>query len=359
MAFATFSSVNDTALHVAVSDHILESLVQNSLYLDGIGITQVTTSDIRAGGVRVPKLVVAGGNFRKLGATTNGGWFDTTSIVAKGVDEEFIELLYIYNTCEDVPSSQEAISLGGASNVLNRAKMIGKKIARGMNGGTLATQLVANLNAVIAASGTETGYIFTYTPATSGDAYKYFVNACASLDDGDSYNDYFPIEGRLALIRTEFETTLKTITTNVFIGGSNFAQDMLSRGVLSPDAKLPENVNGYRGVVNSVPTFVATKAVWDEAEDWICVASTHAAVSSGYLGNITALICSHIATLRGHAIAESTKVIDAPTGQGVRIQPESNFGVKVVFAKGIKLLAKATFVEGSAPLEVLPPGSQA
>jgi len=359
MAFATFTAVNDTALHVAVANTALEAVVQNSLFLDGVGITQIVGSDVRAGGIRVPKLVVASGNFRKLGATTNGGWFDTTAIVAKGVDEEFIELLYLYNLAEDVPASQSALSVGGWANVESRAKMIGKQIAKQMNAGTLATMLVANLNAVVAASGTETGYIYTYTPATAGDAYKYFVTACSGLDDGDTYNAYFPIEGRLALIRSEFETTLKTITTNVIVGGSNFAQEMRAHGGLSPDAKLPENINGWRGFVNGVPTFLCSKQIWDLAEDWTCVLSTHTAVSSGYYDNITAVICSHIATLRAHAFPESFKVIDAPTGQGVRIQPESNFGCKTVFPLGVKLLAKATFVEGSAPLEVLPVGSQA
>jgi len=358
MAFATFTSVNDTALHVGVSEQIIEALVQNSLYIDGVGITQITTGDMGAGAVRVPKLVVAGGNFRKLGATTNGGWFDTTSIAAKGLDEELVELLYVYDLAEDVPTSQAVTSLGGASAIFNRAKMIGKKIAKGMNGGTLATQLVANINAVITASA-ETDYIFTYTAGTAGSALKYFVTACSNLDNGDSYNDYFPIEGRLCLARPAFETELKTTSSNIIVGGSNFAQDMIARGVLSPDASVPSNINGYRGLVNAVPFFIASDPVWGEAEDWVCVASTHAAVTAGYLDNIVAVVCSHIATLRGHAIPESVKVIDSPVGQGYRIQPLSNFGVKVVFPKGIKLIAKAAFTEGAAALEVLPPGSQA
>lgn len=356
--FASFAAVNDTALHVAVSQNIIEALVQDSLFLDGLGVTQVVTNDMGAGSVRVPKLKVATGNFRKLGATTNGGWYDTGSISAIGMDEELIDLLYVYDLAEDVPVSQQALSLGGASNVLNRAKMIGKKIALGMNGGTLATMLVANINAVIAASGTETGYIYTYSAGTSGSAYSYFVQACAGLDDGDTYNNYFPYEGRLALIRSVFETELKTVTTNVFLGGSNFAQDMRASGTLSPNAVLPEIKNGWRGLLNGVPCFLASQAVWDQAEDWMCVASTHAAVSSGYLTNIVAVVCSHIATLRGHAIPESTKVIDAPTGQGVRIQPLSNFGCATVFPKGVKLIAKAAFTEGSNALEVLPPSSQ-
>jgi len=359
MAFATFTGVNDTALGTAVSDHILEAMVQTSLFLDGVGVTQLNISDVHAGGVRVPKLVVASGQTRQLGSAHNAGWFDENAVVAKGLDEKFVPLLYIYNTPEDVPTSQQALSVGGASNVLNRAKMIGKAITKQMNGGTLATMIAANLNAVVAASGTETGYIYTYTPATAGDAYKFFVSACAGLDDGDNYNDYFPIEGRLALVRTEWETSFKTIASNLYIGGSNFAQDMQSRGILSPDATPPTNINGYRGLVNSVPVFVATKAVWDEAEDWICVASTNAAVSATYLDNITAVICSNIATYRGLAIAENTKVVDSQNGQGVRIQPEIVWGVETVYPKGVKLLAKATFVEGSAALEVIPPGSQA
>jgi len=359
MAFASFSNVNDTALHVAVSQHVLEALVQNSLYLDGMGITQITTSDVGAGAVRVPKLVVSDGKFRKLGATTNGGWFDTASIVAKGLDEELVELLYIYNTNEDVPMSQNALSLGGLSNLEMRTRMIGKNIARQMNGGTLATQLVAVVNAVVAASGTETGYIFTYTAGTAGSVYAKFVEACASLDDGDTYNAYFPYEGRLALIRSSLETEMKTITTNVFLGGSNFAQEMRARGTLSPDAKLPENINGWRGFVNGVPTFLCSAQIWNEAEDWMVVESNSTPVSSGYIDNINGLVCSHIATLRGHAFPESIKVIDSPNGQGLRVQPESNFGVKVVFPKGIKLIAKAAFTEGSAALAVLPPGSQA
>ena len=358
MAFATFTAVNDTALHVAVSQHILEAYVQNSLYLDGMGITQITTDNVGAGAVRVPKLVVSDGKFRKLGATTNGGWFDTASIVAKGLDEEIVELLYIYNTNEDVPMSQQALSLGGLANLEMRTRMIGKNIARQMNAGTLATQLVAVINAVITA-GAETGYIFTYTASTSGSAYAKFVEACAALDDGDTYNAYFPIEGRLALIRSSFETEMKTVTTNVFLGGSNFAQEMRARGNLSPDAKLPENLNGWRGFVNGVPTFLCSAQIWNEAEDWMVVASNSTPVSSGYLDNINGLVCSHIATLRGHAFPESVKVIDSPTGQGLRVQPESNFGVKVVYPKGIKLIAKAAFTEGSSALAVLPQGSQA
>lgn len=358
MAFATFTAVNDTALHVEVSSHIIEAMVQNSLYIDGVGITQVTTGDIHAGAVRVPKLKVAGGDFRTLGATTNGGWFDTTSIVAKGLDEEVVELLYVYDTNEDVPVSQAALAVGGAVNVFNRAKMIGKKIAKGMNGGTLATQLVAVINAVITA-GAETNRIFTYSSATSGDAYAKYLDASASLDNGDgSYNDYFPVEGRLVLARPTYEKDLKQ-NGNIIVGGSNFAQEMIKSGALDPETKLPEIINGYRGQVNMIPVFLASDAIWTEAERWMWDTVAGAALSAGYLDEIVALMCSHIATLRGHAIPESTKVIDSPSGQGLRIQPISNFGVKVAFEGGIKLIANGTFAEGSNALSVVSPGSQA
>jgi len=358
MAFATFTSVNDTALHVEVSNHIIEALVQNSLYIDGVGITQVTTGNMQAGAVRVPKLAVAGGDFRTLGATTNGGWFDTTSIVAKGLDEVIVELLHVYDTNEDVPVSQSALAVGGASSVFNRAKMIGKKIAKGMNGGTMAYQLKAVINAVITA-GAETGKIFTYTAATSGDAFKKYLDASSALDNGDgSYNDYFPVEGRLALVRPTYEKDLKQ-NANIFVGGSNFAQEMIKSGALDPETKLPEIINGYRGTVNATPVFLAPDALWTEAERWLWDTVEAAAVTTGYLDEIVGIFCSHIATLRGHAIPESTKVIDSPTGQGLRIQPLSNFGVNVAFEGGIKLIANGTFAEGTSALSVVAPGSQA
>jgi hypothetical protein len=350
MAFATFTGVNDTALHVAVSEWIIERLIQDQIYRDGLGITEITIKDMGAGGVRVPKVKPSTGKWRKLGATNNGGWFDDTAITAIGLDEEFIEFLFQYDQAEDVPVSQQKLSLGGVSSVQVRAREIGKNITIGMNSATMATQMVAVINAVITA-GAETDKILTYDPTTDGEALTYMLAGSELLNDGDGvYHAYYPQSGRIWILRPSVFTDLRK-KGSVIVGGSNFAQEILASGAIDVDVEtLPEINRGYRGMLDGIPVFMASSQLWTEAEKWM-------GQSAGYLHNIAGILCSHIATGRGQAFPDQTKVIDSPVGQGLRIQPLSNFGTKVFFEGGIKLLASGTFQEGSVPLEILPEGS--
>ena len=203
MAFSDFTglSVGSTALEIGVANIILKKMIQQQLYRDGIGITEVYSNGATAGGavLRVPKVTASTSSFRQLGATVNGNFFNGNSIGVIGLGEELLVCNNIYDACEDVPQAQHVLSLGGAAALGVRAEEIAKNIARQMNAGTMAYQIAAVLNAVITASGTETDRIFTYNPATAGDPLAKFLDACASLDNGDTYNDVFPSVGRLAL----------------------------------------------------------------------------------------------------------------------------------------------------------------
>lgn len=353
MAFSDFTglSVGSTALEIGVSNIILKRMIQEQLYRDGIGITEVFSNGATAGGavLRVPKITASTASFRKLGATVNGAFFNADAATISTLGEVLLVCDNIYDAMEDVPQAQHVLSLGGASALNIRAEEIAKNIARQMNAGTMAYQIAAVLNAVIAASGTETDRIFTYNSATAGDPLLKFLDACASLDNGDTYNDVFPSTGRLALLRPSTLIDLRK-SGNIIVGGSNFAQEMVKSGAVDPDTILPD-VPGYRGMINDVAVFSVSKALWTLAESWM-------QQSPGYLDNCAGIICSWNATGRGHAFPDSTKVIDSPSGQGLRIQPLSNFGVTVFFEKGIKLLASATFVEGSTAITVVAPGSQ-
>lgn len=357
MAFSDFSglSVGSTALEIGVSNIILSKMIQEQLYRNGIGITEVYANNASSGGavLRVPKIVASTKSFRQLGGAANGGFFNTEAAEVKGLDEILLVCDNIYDAMEDVPQAQHVLSLGGASALGIRAQEIAKNIARQMNAGTMAYQIAAVLNAVITASGTETDRIFTYDPTKfgtdAGSAWSKFQDACASLDNGDTYNDTFPTVGRIALLRPSALTDLRK-NGNVIVGGSNFAQEMIKSGAVDADTILPD-VPGYRGIVNDVVVFSASNNLWTLAEVWM-------QQSAGYLDNVVGIICSFNATGRGHAFPDSTKVIDSPSGQGLRIQPLSNFGVKVFFEKGIKLLAKAAVVEGSSAITVVAPGSQ-
>jgi hypothetical protein len=357
MAFSDFVglSVNNIALEIKVANVMLRSLIQGKLYHDGVGITEVyaTGADPNGAVLRVPKISNATGNFRTLGAGTNGSYFNSTSAQIATLTEETIFCKHVYDEMEDVPQAAHVLSLAGASAVGIRSERIGRQIAKGMNAGTMAYQLAANINAVIAA-GAETGYIFTYNPATSGDALAKLIDSGASLDDGDggTYHDYYPTEGRLLLARPSYIADLKE-KGSVIIGGSNFAQDMLRAGALDRNLSvLPELANGYQGTVDNTAVFLASKALWTLAETWL-------GVDAGYLDKIVAIHCSYVATGRGYAFPEQIKVIDSPSGVGLRIQPLSNFGVTVFFPTGVKLIANSAFTEGSTPLVVEAPDSQA
>lgn len=355
MAFGDFTglSVNDTALEIKVGNVMLRSLIQDKLYTDGSGITEVFSTGASYGGaiIRVPKIANSSGEFRTLGATTNGDFFNSETPEIAHLTEELIYCKHIYDFMEDVPEAQHVLSLAGASAVGIRAERIGKNIAKNMNAGTMAYQLASVINVVIDDSGTETNRIFTYSSATEGDALAKFHEASAALDDGDgSYNDYFPVAGRVALCRPQYLQHLRQ-KGSVIVNGSNYAQDIIRSGAVDAETVLPEIVSGYRGMINDTAIFIVSKALWTKAEEWL-------GQSAGYLDNIAAIVCSANATGRGYAMPEQTKIIDSPSGVGLRIQPLANFGVTVFFEGGIKLIASATFVEGVTPLAVEAPGSQ-
>lgn len=357
MAFSGYS-INDTALHVAVANELIETIIQNDLYQNGVGIIQVTTNDAGAAAARVPKIQKSTGKFRTLGADTNGGFKNTSSAQTKGLDEEIVDFLYLYDQIEDVPNVQQVLSVQNAANVSRRVKEIGKAITRGRNAGTLAHQLQAVINASVTA-GAVTDRIYDYDATTAGDPLATYRKANAALDNGDDYHDTFPIEGRLGLWRPEGLMDLMN-KGDVIVGGSNFAQEMVSSGAVDPVIEignLPENVTGYRGMVLGTAVMVATKPIWDEAESWL-------GLTAGDLDKIQCVLASYIATGRGNAFPEMTKIIDSPDVNGLRIQPVANFGCKVFFEGGIKLLSNAAVTVGAtndfeSTLTITSPGSQA
>ena len=359
MADFTGYSVNSTAFHIAVANHVIADIAQYDIYHDGLGIIQITAEDAGASAVRVPKIVKSTGTFRELGHATNGGFANSSTTQTKGLDEEIITLKYLYDQMEDVPNVQNILSVANSASVSRRLTEIAKAITRGRNAGTMAKQIGEVINACVTATA-GTNRVFNYAPATAGDALAKLRSAMASLDDGDSYHDTFPIEGRLIVARPSYVQDLLQ-NGNIIVGGSNFAQEIVASGAVSPNiaiGSLPENTKGYRGMVLGVPVMIATAPLWTRAETWC-------QVTAGDFDDLEAIVCSHIATGRGQAFPEQMKVIDSPDVNGLRIQPLSNFGTEVFFEGGIKLITSAstawtygTDETFATALTVLAPGSQ-
>lgn len=360
MADFTGYSVNSTAFHIAVANQMIADIAQYDLYHDGLGIIQITAEDAGAAAVRVPKIAKSTGEFRELGATTNGTFTNSSTAQTKGLTEEIVTLKYLYDQMEDVPNVQNILSVANAASVSRRLTEIAKAITRGRNAGTMAKQIAAVINACITATA-GTDRVFNYAPATDGDALEKLRDAYAALDDGDDYHDTFPIEGRTIIGRPSFIQDLLQ-NANIIVGGSNFAQEMIASGAVSPNIQigdLPENTKGYRGMVLGTPLFMASAPLWTAAEEWC-------QLTAGDLDDLEAIVASHISTGRGQAFPEQMKVIDSPDVNGLRIQPLANFGVEVFFEGGIKLITSAStaWTYGASQtfetaITVLAPGSQA
>jgi hypothetical protein len=170
------------------------------------------------------------------------------------------------------------------------------------------------------------------------------------LDDGDEANGIqsFPFAEREILMRPTFRATLLS-AKGVLLGGSNYAQSMLAKGAVSPEAR-KEWGNMYCGELDATPCYIVPSALWNRAGAWV--------------GNVSAfekteaIVCAASATDRGISTQDYIKIIDSPNGAGKRLQPKTRWGINVCYAKGIVPILKNGTTVPSADLSVLAVGSQ-
>ena len=116
-------------------------------------------------------------------------------------------------------------------------------------------------------------------------------------------------------------------TGNIIVGGSNYAQEMLARGTISPNTYKQDKLE-YVGEIDGVPFCVVSKVVWNLAEEYC-------QLDAGKLDVVKALVVAGDATGRALAFNNSVKIIDSPAGQGKRAQYKYRWGIETFFYKGI------------------------
>ena len=203
-------------------------------------------------------------------------------------------------------------------------KAVAGLVARNINASTIAHQLASVINQEVAEANST-----NYVALASAGAYKdALLDANGKLDDGDAENgiDILPVDGRQIFAKSGTRTGLFK-QGNVIVGGSNYAQEMLARGTISPDTYKQEKLE-YVGEIDSVPVCVVSKPVWDLAEDYL-------GLNRGTLDIVDALVVAGIATGRALAFNNSVKMIDCPRGQGKTAQYKYRWGIEVFNFKGI------------------------
>lgn len=336
-------NVNDTATQILAAREIKENIFVNLIHKDGYGVTQHEETNVST--LRMMKVPPTTAGAREVGASTNGGFFNSNDAEIPQVIEYDLNLTYVFDHVFDLPEVQQDMCPVNIFDATN--KNIGGVVSTEINASTLATQLANRYNAADTANAwTDIAVILPET----GGYYEAIQTASTMLDDGDASNGIqsFPFDEREIIMRPTFRGDLLS-TNGVILGGSNYAQSMLARGAVSPEAR-KEFGNMYVGEIDATPCYVAPKQLWSRASTWAGSATAFDATQ--------ALVCAASATDRGISTMDYVKIIDSPGGAGKRLQPKTRWGINVCYPAGIvPIISNGTAVPTSQ-LTVVPPESQ-
>lgn len=333
------------ALRRYTSKNLKENIFQNILALPEKGVTERYSEDTDASEIRIIRQVIPAIEARRLGADVNGGYFNTNAPLMPQSAEYGIKILYMIDDQIDFPTvMDEMVELPVAEAT---TKAVAGLVARNINASTLAHQIAAVVNAELTAAGS-TNYV-----VDAGNYKDALLEANGKLDDGDEENgiDIFPVDGRQGFLRSATRTGLFK-SGQILVGGSNYAQEMLARGALSPNTYKQDKLE-YVGEIDSVPMCVVSKPVWSLAEKYLNI-------NAGKLDTVEAVVVAGIATGRALAFNSTVKIIDCPRGQGKTAQYKYRWGVEVFNPKGIvPVLAQGSNLNSisEAQLTVEAPGS--
>lgn len=335
-------NVNTTATQVLAAKQVKENIFAKLLHRNGKGVTD--HYETNASSIRMFKVKPAGDKARALGATNNGGFFNGQSAQVSQVVEYDLNLLYVMDRVHDLPEVQQDMV---AVNIFDETtKNIGGEVATEINASTIAHQLKVVWDAA------DTANAWTGLAVVNGstaDDLADFITASAMLDEGDSTNNIqsFPFDERQALVTSAMRQGLMK-KGQVLIGGSNYAQSMLAKGGLDPEAA-KEFGDFYLGEIDNIPIYFLPKAILDEATVW--------GGGSSIFAGVKGILCAASATDRGISGQDYIKVIDSPDGAGKRLQPKTRWGINVCYAKGIvPILAYGTDVP-TAAVTISAPGN--
>lgn len=331
-------NVNDTATQVLAAKQIKENIFVDILHRNGYGVTQQEGTNVST--LRMLKIPPTTAGARTLGANTNGNFFNSNAAEIPQVIEYDMNLLYVFDHVFDLPEVQQdmcPVSIFDATT-----KNIGGRVATEINASTIAEQLVNRFNAADTANAwTDIGVVLP----ESGGYYAAVQEASTMLDNGDETNGIqaFPFDEREIIMRPQFRASLMS-DQGVLIGGSNYAQSMLAKGVLSPDAK-KDFGNMYVGEIDGIPCYIAPAAIWTRAGQWTYTtsASTNTQGGATTFASVNAIVMAASATDRGISTQDYIKIIDSPNGAGKRLQPLTRWGINVCYGAGIvPILANGT-----------------
>lgn len=355
--------INEATLKRVASKRIKENIFQNIFTKPNEAVTEKYSEDTDAAEIQVIRVKPKDADARELGATVNGGWFNSDTASNPSTAAYGIKIVTTIDDLIDIPTSQQ--DMMNVDLVEAELANLAGRVYRNVNALTFAAQLCKNFN-TYGETQSATASDYWITLGSTPDYVSAIIEAGAKLDDGnpDEGIDAYPDSFRAVFIRSEAKAELLK-KGQILIGGSNTAQRILRSGGLDGATRPEIATTGYLGEIDNMPVYMASKSVWALAERYL-------GKTAGYLDKVKMLVVSGIGTGRALAFNSAIQIGDCPNGQGRRIKPKYRMGAECwdalsvvpIVANGTSLKTdfgitqKTSSAAAAGLLNVLAPGSR-
>ena len=329
--FADISApyINKVTLKRILSPKVKENIFQNIMVKPDEAVTEKFSEDTDAAEIQVLRVKPQAINAREIGADTNGAFFNGNAALESSTEAYGIQILQTIDQNIDIPTnSQDMISVDLVSA---EVKNLAGLVSRNVNAISIAAMIAKNFNNVAGydqrnsnaaatplSSATPSNWVTLASGGTYTDA---IIDALANLDNGNEAQgiDAYPDDMRAIFIRPTIKAAVLKNMVGLYGGTGVF--DVLQRGGLDRTAKPEVATTGYVGEIGNTPVYCLSAVGWSLVEKYL-------GLSAGALDKLSAVVCSGVGTGRALAFNSVIKIVDAQSGQGLRIQPKYRFGAE-------------------------------
>lgn len=368
---AIAQQINQQSVDIITAKRLMENYFVNIIHMPGKGVTEGFTDDVSAPFVRVVRQKLPGILPRQLGATANGGNFNSAAAKQPQSEEFDIQITEFYDGNIDIPEvTTDMFSLPLVEATMDS---VAGEVATAINASTVAEQIKTWANEMCKT--TPKSHVVTLPSSIGDESYRDAVLAAgAYLDDGDEDHGVqsYPVDMREIVARPTFCAKLLT-AKNIVVGG-DLSVALLERGVIS-EGTYKSNGNQYVGEIDNTPVYKAPSIIWNKAAQELVYLSSgvpdptaannvyNTANAKAAIDAIEALVVSAVGTARGIATGNRVKSIPSPNGAGLRLQPKFRWGVECFYATSVVPIVAygftlANLATTSNVLARLPSGSQ-
>ena len=341
-----FADIKTPYINALTTKRILSPAVKENIF-QGIftkpdeAVTERYSEDTDASEIQVLRVKPNENDARELGAENNGKWFNGEEAAEPQTEAYGIRIITTIDRPIDIPTnSQDMVSVDLLSS---ETKNLAGLVNRNINAITIAAMLAKNFNnmAGFDRRGKEAATAITkpdsnWITVVAGNYTNAIIDAAAQLDNGNGVQDIdaYPDDMRAVIIRPSIKASV--LKGMLGLNGGTAVFDVLKKSGLDTETRPEIATKGYVGEIANMPVYVASGVVWSLVEKYL-------GLTAGALSNVAGIVVSAVGTGRALAFNSKIKIVDAQSGQGLRIQPKYRFGAECWDALSVVPIFSAAF----------------